>query len=220
MEIKTDELRGHNGSDISRGSNSPGNGDTGISELKKDDSKKEVSEIGKKLNKENEHFTESKISVSLRRSGVNSWCGDYPISSSNMTIPSDKQLLIVFLFPETALYPGFANMSICVAFGSRCKLIFVPTKVTEKVERYIFEEADFILFHLSGLQSDITFTDYLRSLHYPGVRNPSQRWVLVNQPAPVYSSASTDQLASLEGWFNFTMSYSHLADNISLRRML
>ena len=207
VKIKTEptyQLRIHKGSDIGGGSND----NTGISDLKNSKTKTLA------LKKVNLNFTES-ISVSLRRSGVNSRCEDYPISSSNMTIPSDKHLLIVFLFPEAALYPGFANMSRCgIALGSRCKLIFVPTKVTEKVGRYIFEKADFVLFHLNGLQSNTAFTDYLRSLHYPGVRNPSQRWVLFNQQAPVYSSASTEQLAPLEGWFNFTMSYSHLADII------
>ena len=114
-----------------------------------------------------------------------------------MTIPYDKQLLIFFLFKEPALYPNFANMSRCAELSSRCKFVFFQTKVTDKVGRYIFEEADFVIFHLNGPQPNTTFTDYLRSLHYPGVRNPSQRWVLFNQQAPVYCSASTDQLASL-----------------------
>ena len=204
VEIKPESLdqhRIHNGSDFGGGSND------------NTETKKLVSDIPVILNKENDHFAES-ISVSLRRSGVNSRCEDYPISSSNMTIPSDKQLLIVFIFKESALYPNFANMSRCVELSSRCKFVFAPTKLTEAVAKNIFEKADFVIFHLNRPQPNTAFTDYLRSLHYPGVRNPSQRWVLFNQQAPVYSSASTDQLASLEGWFNFTISYSHVADII------
>ena len=173
-----------------------------------------VSDTRKEINIKDDIIFSESTNFSLRRSGVNSRCEDYPISSSNMTIPSDKQLLIVFLFPEAALYPRFSDMSECAELRSECKLVFVTTKVTEAVGKYIFTEADFVIFHLNGPQPNTAFTDYLRSLHYPGVRNPIQRWVLFNQQAPVYSAASTEHLASLEGWFNFTMSYSHLADII------
>ena len=133
----------------------------------------------------------------LRTIGMNKTT-TYQAVSETLHILSNKTITVAMLyFPDG--HP-FITLKISLFCGSNARCLFVDQNRTE--------EAEFIVMNSHRhLEENMNF--YKEA--FP-IRPARHRLVLMDRESPVHIGLSLDKLRSLNGFFNFTASYSHRAD--------
>ena len=148
---------------------------------------------------------------SFNKAGVRPHTQNYPLVPPEARLTDDKPLKIILLFHQQYLFT-----TTFLTFMSKCphlqKKIDISFHSLSDKNSFFPDDADFVVFYMNRPGVFKSFSDFLQSVNYSGVRNPRQRWVLLNQEPPLYSLSSYEDLSEMGDIFNFTMHYSQLAD--------